>query len=169
MENNNYDDYLQPLQQLQTNTWEAFQQIAGLLNLQGQQLTLLVQALQQQVPVMQTLQPPQTLQTCCPHLPNPEKYDHSDLQLYLQFHLNLQAKLACDADTIGDACTCTWFTFQCLAGTVMKRIHPWMELTQNTPEDFTQENLLLQMDTTFDDPNHQVCAASKLHHMCQSG
>ena len=57
MENNNYDDYLQPPQQPQMNAWKAFQQIAGSLNLQDQQLASLMQALQQQVPVMQTLQP----------------------------------------------------------------------------------------------------------------
>ena len=57
MENNNYDDYSQPLQQPQTNAWEVFQQITDSLNLQGQQLALLVQALQQQVPATQTLQP----------------------------------------------------------------------------------------------------------------
>ncbi|KAL1953147.1 hypothetical protein VTO42DRAFT_3547 [Malbranchea cinnamomea] len=141
-------------------TLNAFQQLVGSLNLQGQQLASLVQAIQQQTSASS---PPLRAR-----LPDPEKYDNSDPQSYPQFRSKLQAKLTCDADVIGSVKTRTWYAFHYLEGNAAKRIYPWMELNQGNPELFTPEQLISQMDAAFDDPNRRVRAAAELRRIRQS-
>ncbi|KAL1952763.1 hypothetical protein VTO42DRAFT_4286 [Malbranchea cinnamomea] len=131
----------------QNDAWQAFQQLAGSLNLQGQQLASLVQAIQQQTSASS---PPRRTR-----LPDPEKYDNSDLQSYPQFHSKCVE-------------TQTWYTFYYLEGNAEKHIHFWMEFNQGNPELFTPEQLISQMDTAFDDPNRRVRAAAELCWIRQS-
>ena len=65
-----------------------------------------------------------------PRLPNPGKFDGTDLALYPQFEGLLRAKLEIDATAIGGEKERAWYGFGCLEGVVVGRIFPWMIYAQ---------------------------------------
>jgi hypothetical protein len=101
-----------------------------------------------------------------PRLPNPEKFDGTDLALYPQFEGLLRAKLEIDATAIGGEREKVWYGFGRLSGDAAGRIFPWMGYAQREGQ-LTVDGLFKQMGTAFRDPRHQQKALSQLNKIKQ--
>lgn len=103
-----------------------------------------------------------------PRLPNPEKFDGSDLTLYPQFEGLLQAKLEIDATAIGNEKEMVWYSFGRLSGDAARRIYPWISYAQKEGR-LTVEGLFEQMKSACRDPRRQQKALSQLNSVKQGG
>jgi hypothetical protein len=96
----------------------------------------------------------------------PEQFTNKDNSQYPQFRSLLEAKLRIDAKAIGSEEERVWYGFGCLSGDAARRIHPWMQYAQGTPE-FSVKGLLDQMDQAFADPQKQAKALEKINRIRQ--
>jgi hypothetical protein len=94
--------------------------------------------------------------------PHPEKFTGEDETVYPIFRGLLEAKLRTDAQAIGGEYEQVWYAFGRLTETASKRIFPWIQYMQNTP-DFTVHRLLEQMDLAFLDLQKQAKAIGRIN------
>lgn len=99
-------------------------------------------------------------------LPNPDKFDGTDLAAYSQFEGTLRAKLAFDGLAIGGESERIWYAFGRLTGSAAVRIYPWMESAQLRGA-FSVEGLFEQMRTAFQDPRRKQKALADLNRVKQ--
>ena len=101
-----------------------------------------------------------------PRLPDPEKFDGSDLSLFPQFESQLRAKLRIDEAAIGGPVEQIWYGFSRLSGKAASRIHPWIATYERTT-DFTIEKFFDQLRAAFKDIAQQEKALDKLNSLRQ--
>lgn len=101
-----------------------------------------------------------------PKLPDPERFDGSDLTLFPQFLSQLKAKLRLDQEAIGGEIELLWYGFNRLGGKAAARIHPWIAATEPTP-DFTLEKFYDRLCVAFLDSTLQEQALARLNTLRQ--
>ena len=97
-----------------------------------------------------------------PCLPNPEKFDGSELGFFPQFEGLLRAKLEIDGPSIGQEKERVWYAFGRLSGDASARIYPWIEYAERENK-FTVREFIEQLRTAFRDPRQQQKALGQIN------
>jgi hypothetical protein len=85
-------------------------------------------------------------------LSHPEKYDGTDKAAYPAFKGLLRAKLRIDAAAIGGEPERVWYAFGRLSGKASDRIFPWINNQEEASKPLRVNDLFVQMDAAFSDP-----------------
>ncbi len=97
-----------------------------------------------------------------PRLPNPEKFDGTDLSLFPQFEGSLRAKLQIDGGAIGQEKEQVWYAFGRLSGKAGERIFPWMQFAEQRGC-LTVVEFFTQLRVAFQDPRRRQKALGQIN------
>lgn len=95
-------------------------------------------------------------------LPNPDKFDGTELSFFPQFEGLLQAKLDIDGSVIGDEKEKVWYAFGRLSGSAAARIFPWMKYAAEN-NTLSVEEFMAQLRTAFLDHRQQQKALGEIN------
>lgn len=120
-------------------------------------------------PTTTTTTTPNTEEWNCyrPHLPNPDKYDHSRPEEWPAFMTNMNFKLTTDAAQFRNESEKAAYMFSRLSGDAMLRIHPWVQQYDHDPNVFTVANLSFQMNIAFGNQRLREQAGRQLSRLKQ--
>lgn len=103
-------------------------------------------------------------------LPDPEKFNGEDASQFPIFQQNIRAKLAVDAAAIGGSVEQAYYVYGRLTGKAAVRLLPWISTTESmVPGSLSVENMMVQLEKAFADPNLRTKAITKLMILRQKG